>query len=296
MTAAILDRIEELSLSFSGELAVAATNLATGEQILVRADTVYATASTIKVPILVEVHRQEREGALALDERLELRAEERVGGSGILKELGGGLNPTIEDVATLMIVLSDNTATNMLIDRVGGVEAVNRTMHSLGLESVVLHNRIDFDVIAPDIRLFAESSARDLARLVELLALGEVVDADASAAMLGIMRRQQYLDQVPRYLDFNPYARELGVESPVEIACKTGFFTGTRVDMGAVFLPAGVTFSYCVTSQGGADASFAPENEGAVVNGLVGRLLVAYWWPRSHGEAPLLATQYAARA
>jgi beta-lactamase class A len=293
--AAIHERIEELGRNFSGELAVAATNLATGEHVFVGADTVYATASTIKVPILVEVYRQEREGALALDERLELRAEERVGGSGILKELGGGLNPTIEDAATLMIVLSDNTATNMLIDRVGGVGAVNRTMRTLGLESVVLHNRIDFEVIAPDIRLFAEASARDLARLVELLVRGQVVDADASAAMLGIMRRQQYLDQVPRYLDFNPYARELGIETPMEVACKTGFFTGTRVDMGAVFLPAGVTFCYCVTSQAGADASFAPENEGAVANGLVGRLLVAHWWPRDHGDPPLLATPYAVR-
>jgi beta-lactamase class A len=296
VTAAIDERIAEVGRRFSGEIAVAATNLATGEQILHGADTVYATASTIKVPILVEVYRQAREGSLALDERLELRAEERVGGSGILKELGGGLNPTIEDIATLMIVLSDNTATNMLIDRVGGVEAVNATMRALGLDSVVLHNRVDFEVIAPDVRLFAEASARDLARLVELLVRGEVVDGDASAAMLAIMRRQQYLDQVPRYIDFNPYARELGVESPVEVACKTGFFTGTRVDMGAVFLAGGVTFAYCVTSQGGADASFAPENEGAVVNGLVGRLLVAHWWPPGHGDPPLLATPYAANA
>ena len=113
--------------------------------------------------------------------------------------------------------------------------------------------------------------------------------------MLEVVRRQQYLEQLPRYLDFNPYARELGVETPIEVACKTGFFTGTRVDMGAVFLPAGVTFSYCVTSQGGTDASCAPENEGAVVNGLVGRLLVAHWWPGSEGDPPLLATPYAAQ-
>jgi hypothetical protein len=113
--------------------------------------------------------------------------------------------------------------------------------------------------------------------------------------MLGIMRRQQYLDQVPRYLDFNPHARELGVETPIEVACKTGFFIGTRVDMGAVFLPAGITFAYCVTSQQGTDASFAPENEGAIGNGLVGRLLVAHWWPPTHGDPPLLTTPYAAR-
>jgi beta-lactamase class A len=293
-TGDVQQRIGELAAGFSGELAVAATNLATGEQVAFEADRVHATASTIKVPILVEVFRQAREGTLSLDERIELRAEERVGGSGILKELGGGLNPTIQDIATLMVVVSDNTATNMLIDRVGGVERVNRTMRELGLETIDLRTRIDFDRIGPDIDRFAVAAPRELARLVELLLRGEVVDADASKAMLDIMRRQQYLDQVPRYLDFNPYAREVGARNTIDVLSKTGFSTGTRVDMGAVFLPEDVTFAYCVSSQECKDESFAAENEGSVVNGLVGRLLLEHWWPQSQGDAPLLATRYAA--
>jgi beta-lactamase class A len=211
----------------------------------------------------------------------------------VLKELGGGLNPTIEDLGVLMVVISDNTATNMLIDRVGGVEPVNRTMRGLGLETIALHNRIDFELIGYDIRRFGEASPRDLARLVELLVRGEVVDRDASDAILGMMRRQQYLDQVPRYLDFNPWVLEVGGSTRIDVASKTGFGVGTRVDMGAVVLPEGATIAYCVSSQEGADPSFAPENEGSVVNGLVGRLLVEHWWPAGHGEPPLRPTPYA---
>jgi beta-lactamase class A len=182
----------------------------------------------------------------------------------------------------------------MLIDRVGGVERVNRTMRELGLETIDLRTRIDFDRIGPDIDRFAVAAPRELARLVELLLGGEVVDADASKAMLDIMRRQQYLDQVPRYLDFNPYAREVGARNTIDVLSKTGFSTGTRVDMGAVFLPEDVTFAYCVSSQECKDESFAAENEGSVVNGLVGRLLLEYWWPQSQGDAPVLASRYAA--
>jgi beta-lactamase class A len=191
-----------------------------------------------------------------------------------------------------MVVVSDNTATNMLIDRVGGVEAVNATMRSLRLETIVLHNRVDFEMIGNDIRRFGEASPLDLARLVEGLLHGEIVDAASSAAMLAIMRRQQYLDQVPRYLDVNPYAQELSTAAPVEVAAKTGFYTGTRVDMGALFLANGVTIAYCVASSGSDDSSFAPENEGAVTNGLVGRELVKHWWPQDAGPPPLLPTAY----
>jgi beta-lactamase class A len=286
------DPIARIARRFRGDLQVAAVELRSGEQLMHRAEEVAATASTIKIPILVEVYRQARAGALSLDERLELSDEMQVGGSGVLKELAGGLKPTIADLATLMGVISDNTATNMLIDRVGGVDAINATMHGLGMETIVLRNRVDFEAIGGDIRLLGEASALDLARLVEFLLRGDVVDAASSAAMVAIMRRQQYLDQVPRYLDVNPYALELGIAPPLEVASKTGFYTGTRVDMGALFLARGVTVAYCVSSTGSGDSSFAPENEGSVVNGLVGRELVRHWWPQGAGQPPLLRTAY----
>jgi beta-lactamase class A len=289
-----LDRqIAEIAARFSGELSFAAKNLATGETIERNADTVMPTASVIKLAVLVEVFRQAAEEGLDLERRLQMRDTDVVRGSGILKELTPGLQPTVRDLATLMVVLSDNTATNMLIDLVGGVEAVNRTMHErLGLRTIVLHNRVDFARIGNDISRFGESSPREMMRLVEMLAQSEVVDEASSRAMVEIMRRQQYLDQAPRYIAFNPYARELRIEQPIQIGCKTGFFPGTRVDAGLMELPADVTIVYCMMTDKARDTSMAAESEGAIVNGLLGRALLAYWWPESSTDEILFDSPY----
>lgn len=279
-TRADLDRaVERIRAGFSGEIGFVARNIATGEAVEINPDAVFPTASAVKLAVLVEVFRRAAGDGLDLDQRLPLRPEDVVGGSGILKELTPGLAPTVRDLATLMVVLSDNTATNLLIDLVGGVAAVNRTSRGLGLPTLVLHNRIDFGRIGGEVRRFAESSPRDLARLVELVAAGTVVDAASSAAMLAILGRQLYLDQVPRYLNVNPYAADLRIEPPIWVGCKTGFFPGTRVDTGLIRLPDNVAIAYCAMTVDGRDHSFAPENEGAVTNGLLGRLVVEYWWP-----------------
>jgi beta-lactamase class A len=284
------ERLQRLADRFSGRLALAAKEISTGEEVQFNAHQVWGTASSIKIAIMMEVFQQAKNGKLDLGKRVELQKSDQVGGSGILQEFAAGLAPTIGDLTALMIVLSDNTATNMLLDRLGGVETVNKSLRDKGFQTLVIHSPVDFDVIGDDIRRFAEGSPAELMRLVELFVRGEIVDGKSCEAMLGIMKRQQYLDQIPRYIDFNPYAEELKLEEEVMVASKTGFFTGTRVDAGALFLPEGRTICICVMSHEGKDHSFAPENEGAVVNGLVGRLLLEHWWP--DGEPPQLDSAY----
>jgi beta-lactamase class A len=229
---------------------------------------------------MVEVFRQEREGRLRLDERLEVRPSDIVRGSGVLRDLQPGLAPTIADLAMLMIIVSDNTATNMLIDRVGGVEPINQTMHDrLGLPSIVVHNRIDFDLIGDDNRRLAEASPRDLMRLCAMLGREELIDAEASRQMLDIMRRQHYLDQVPRYVKYNPYAPELNLAQAVWIANKTGGLPGLRSDAGVIGLPGDVRIAYCTMTEHSADTGFTEENEAEVTNGILGRILIEHWWP-----------------
>ncbi|MEA2526667.1 MAG: beta-lactamase class [Thermomicrobiales bacterium] len=265
---------------FSGVLGLAAANLATGEEIAVEADRTFPTASAFKIPVMVEVFRQERAGHLRLDERLELRPSDLVRGSGVLRDLMPGLTPTIYDLAMLMIVVSDNTATNMLIDRVGGIEPINRTMQErLGLSSIVVHNRIDFDLIGDDNRRIAEASPRDLMRLCALIAREELIDAEASRQMLAIMRRQHYLDQVPRYIEYNPYGPEFNLPQPVWFANKTGGLPGMRSDAGVISLPGDVRIAYCTMTEHSADTGFTFENEAEITNGILGRILVEYWWP-----------------
>ena len=111
---------------------MAAKHLVTGQELAHRADDIYFTASTFKVPILVELYRQVDMGIVDPSARLELTDADRSPGSGVLKELASGLRLTVRDLATLMIIISDNTATDMLY-RLVGPDRLDKTMRELGL-------------------------------------------------------------------------------------------------------------------------------------------------------------------
>ena len=123
-----IGEIERESAEFGGTGGVAAKHLGTGEEIRVNADAVTATASTIKVPILIELFRQVEAGEVCLEDRLAVTEATRARGSGVLRELSPDIELTVRDHATLMIVVSDNTSTNVLIDVVG-LERVNSRIH-----------------------------------------------------------------------------------------------------------------------------------------------------------------------
>jgi len=275
----LTEALVDLAAGFDGQLSVAALNMRTGEEAILDADHVWGTASTIKLAILAELFWQVRAGQLELNTRVTVRTRDQVGGSGILKDLQPDLGLTLHDLATLMVVLSDNTATNVLIDVVGGVEPVNLCMQRYGLTSIILHGPVSFEDIGGDVRRLGEASARDLMRLADLLGKEELVDAASSRQMLAILRRQQYLDQVPRFFDYNPFAVELGVPQALVVACKTGFFPGTRADVGLLSDASGPLVAYCVMSQECTDQSMGVDNAGSIVNGLIGRLLLQAWWP-----------------
>jgi len=293
-TTGIEERISELADNFSGRLAVSAVDLSTGERVDRQPDLVLPTASVIKLPILLALLRDVEAGRVDLAGRLTLHAGQRIGGSGILKVLEGGLRPTVRDVATLMIALSDNTATNMVLDVIGGIDPVNAAMAELGLHTIALHNAVDFEAIGDDVRRLGEASVRELCELNRLIATREAFGEQVSATAEDILTTQQYLDQAMRYTLANPYARELGLVAPLSVASKTGFFTGTRVDAGIVRFGVGGGFAYAVANHEASDTSFLPEAEGAVVNGLVGRALVEHWWPPEAGPVPVVRTPYEA--
>jgi len=286
-------RLENLKKRFSGELGFAARNLATNEEILFDADRLYPTASVIKLAVLVEAFAQAHEKRLSLDdERLLMQPSDLVLGSGVLRDLAPGLQPTIRDIAILMVIVSDNVATNMLIDRVGGVEVVNKRIQGeYGLKDIHLHNRVDFEKIGDDVRRFAEATPKALMELGTLLANGQLVSPQACSEMLEIMRRQQYLDQVPRYLAYNPFMKELEQPQDFTVASKTGFFPGTRVDAGVITTPAG-KIAYCAMAMESKDLSMAMENEAAVVNGVLGRMVVEHWWPEGKARDAFMSSPY----
>lgn len=260
------------------EVALAAMNVTTGEEVGRDADRPMPTASVFKLPLLVEVFRQAEEGTLDLDERVEFRSEDVVMGSGILRDFRPGLQPSLYDLAMMMTIVSDNSATNVLLDRVGGYERVNATMRQLGLPSITLKRRIQFGEITTN-RSLAEAAPRDLMRLMVMLAREELISPSASRAMRDILGRQRYLEQAPRFIAHHRYAGDFGTSQSIHIHNKTGMMAGMRADTGLIAITPHVEIAYSVVNDGGMDTSFREEHPGDITNALIGRVLLEYWWP-----------------
>src|SRR5215208_8147463 len=145
----------------------------------------------------------------------------------------------------MMVIVSDNTATNLLLDRVGGPRQVNATMGNLGFPSIVVHRRIVFGEITTNGSL-AEAAPRDLMRLVAMLAREELVSPAASREMLAILGRQRYLEQAPRFVAYGPYAGDFARAQPIRVFNKTGMINGLRADSGLITIDPDVRFAYSV--------------------------------------------------
>jgi beta-lactamase class A len=133
----LYNEIVKETKGFEKTLGVAVRHLSTGEEVSFNGDELFPTASVFKVPVIVELYRQIEAGKLSLDDRLVLKDSLKVPGSGILKELTEGLDVSIRDLSRLMMILSDNTATDMLVEKVGK-DNVNATMRRLGLNNTVV--------------------------------------------------------------------------------------------------------------------------------------------------------------
>src|SRR3972149_9595759 len=135
---ASLDRqLRQIAATYSGKVTCALTDLTGGGHIGLNEDDVMPLASLIKVPVLVALYQAVHEGKLALEDRTTYRAEHHCYGSGVLIHLSPGVEMSVRDAATLMIVISDNVATNMVIDLVG-LDHVNEQQRKLGLEQTTL--------------------------------------------------------------------------------------------------------------------------------------------------------------
>ena len=275
----IEEQIAELARDFSGTLGLAARRLDAGGQdpergrtsvvggtIAFNAREQFPTASCIKVPVLVELLRQATAGALALDEEIVLRAEDQVPGTGILKDLRPGLHLTLEDLATLAITVSDNTAANLLIDRLGQ-STINACIAALGMEGTYLGTRFVFD--APERNV---GTPADFCHLLARLARRAILNGPACDRLLDMLERQQYVDYIPRYLPFNRFATEFGLSQEVRIANKVGMLAGTTNDVAIVTLPS-LRYVLVIFTKDCRDLRFGPDSEGALLVAQISRLI-----------------------
>lgn len=230
----LADALDAVARAEGMTAAVCAMRVDGAPIVALRPDEPYYPASTIKVPIMVEVFRQAHAGRLSLADEAVLTPEDQVTGSGVLQHLSAGIRLPLRDLVTLMIIVSDNTATNMLIDRVGA-DAVNATMTALGLRGTVLYNKLQ--VVPVERRGVNVTTAGDLCLLLGRIGRGEAVSYDASRRMVEILLRQTLVGGLGRDLPTEARGRAIGAPAPVRVASKSGTIDGIRHDVGLVLLP-----------------------------------------------------------
>ncbi|MGB7443149.1 MAG: serine hydrolase [Coleofasciculaceae cyanobacterium] len=183
---------------------------------------IFAAASTIKVPILVAFFQAVDAGEIRLDEVLTMQPEMVAGGSGNMQYKPAGSQFTALDVATKMITISDNTATNMLITRLGGVNLLNQKFSSWGLTTTVIRNPL------PDLAGTNTTSPKELAHLMSMVNQGQLLSMRSRDWLLGIMRQTENSSLLPK-----------GLGQGAMIAHKTGNIGSVLADAGLVDMPTG---------------------------------------------------------
>ncbi|MBK8986109.1 MAG: serine hydrolase [Chloroflexi bacterium] len=232
-----LTAIKQAAAGFNGRFALSALNLQTNETIRLRAEEIYPTASIIKLPLLLTLMQQVEAGLYSLDAPLMLRRADKIGGSGLLQHLTPGLTMPIRDWAFLMMNISDNLATNVLIDHVG-LEAVNEWLRENGYEDVRLQRKIDFGALAKDQRNLGTASPESLTRMMTAVFRRQHVSPAACDEMLRLMDGVG-ADRVGRYLPFSPYSSEEPEEEKLRLAGKTGSLMGMRAQTAVVWRGSG---------------------------------------------------------
>ena len=230
--------LARITRSLNATWGIYARSIETGEEIAIDADRQMDTMSVIKIPLMIEVFQQVKDGKIALDTRYTVTKEDMLPGTGVLRSLDPGAVVTVKDLVTLMIIVSDNTATDIMYRMVGGPEAVNRRMAALGLEKTMAPApaRAWFDALraAPSAEQFHRdakhpfglSTPREIGKLLEMMEKGTLIDKASSDQMLQIMRGQLYRSRIPRFL------------SGYRIPHKTGdFLPFIGDDVGAIEAP-----------------------------------------------------------
>lgn len=246
-----------------GTFGAYARNLTTGEIASYRSDQVMDTASAAKVFILVHYARLVASGALNPAQRVDIESSDHALGSGILRFLSP-TNLTLDDLATLMIIVSDNTATDVLLRILGGADAVNATMDALRLPTARVNCAFTREGIG-EMQPFGTSTACDLAEAFTHL------DERCRA----ILVRQQFTEGLPRALPHTNMSIDWGFNMPVRVFNKTGGDPGVYADAG-LFETDSAQWVAAFLAAGLKDLNH-PDETGPRVAGAVGKSLFDAW-------------------
>jgi beta-lactamase class A len=287
-----LDRqLQSIAAAHHGKVAVYAHDLRTGRTAALAADEPVKTASTIKLGILLDAAEQIRAGRASFDDKLTLTKENQAPGSGVLGQLTAPIPLTLRDVLRLMVVVSDNTAANMAIDR-SGLEHINATLRAARLTQTVLYKKVFVPATSPmpaDQPQFGlgKTTAREMASIMERFAecrLGldgsapKPGDGLLCGAMLHMLRGQQDRDGIPRYIESGDTSEPGTNEHGTAIANKTGALDQVRNDVALLATKDGPIVIAAFTWDN-ADRRWTGDNEGEKTLGRLAQAVVERWAP-----------------
>jgi beta-lactamase class A len=268
-TASLHRALDSLARAHKGVVGYSIRNVDTGEQLELRGDETFPTASLIKMALLVTLFDMVEKGEVALDDRIRVLKVDKVPGSGLLQHLHDGAEITVGDAVWLMSTISDNTATNLLIDKV----AIRRSwqkMEALGLPHTKLHSKsfLRLTSVAMDSSVkygLGVTTPNEMARLFELLAQGKAVSPRADSTMLAILENNSYAAMLPRFV------------TGVRIAHKDGETDQVRTNCGLFRLQSRV--AVCVMTKENEDRRWVVDNEAQVTIARMGEA-VSRAWPK----------------
>jgi beta-lactamase class A len=257
--------VEAVVADAPGNFGIYARNLVTGELVDVNADRVMNTESAAKVFILLYYRQLVRSGVCDPTRRIALTDDDRYWGSGVLRYLGAGIQPTLDDLAWLMVIVSDNVATAMLMQAIGDQAAVNAAMRELGLRSAQLNPHITVESAMAG-AAFGTATPRDLAEAFTFL------DEDAKEMLF----RQQFQNSLPRRLPHAADARDVDITMPVCVYNKTGNGMGTCIDSG-LFETAHASWVVAAMASEQPDFASRPDDVAPHAYARIGELLYDAW-------------------
>jgi beta-lactamase class A len=292
---ALESRLQSMAASHPGKIALYAEDLTTGKTVALNADTPVQTASVIKLTVLYEALEQIRAGKARFEDKITLTHDDQVTGSGILPLLDTPQTLTFRDVLTLMIVLSDNTATNLAVDHLG-LKNIDDRIVSLGLKNTWLYKKVYRPPVGPmpaDQKIFGlgKTTPREMAAVMKRFVTCDLNPPGVSAppssadralcdAAMHMLKNQFYRNSIPRYLETQDTT-----EGESAIGNKTGALDAVRNDVGVVFTKpssskSGGPVIISEFTYANQDQSWTPDNHAEVLMARLAKQIIDTWAPR----------------
>jgi len=264
-------RLKPLAGAHQGKVAIALKHLGNGESYFLNADEPMPTASLIKLAVMVEYYSQVAEGKVKPTDVVTLKKEDMVPGSGVLTEhFSPGATFGLRDAVRLMIVFSDNTATNLVLDHIG-IKPVNERMAALGFPETRINSKVykrketTVDMSRSEKFGLGSTTARDEIRLLELIHNGKVVSEAACKEMIEHLKKCDDKEKFTRFLP-----------AGVAVAHKTGSVSDARTDAGILYFKQGPVV-LCVLTNDNKDKTWRADNGGNLLCAKVAKEVVEYF-------------------